>query len=97
LKKKSSRSTKKQKKDSIQAPSVLDRVYSFPSYSSVNDQFSSALSLCKRSRELNKSSGVNVAELNNNHKKYKKLRSEIDTYSSVTTGGNSVDHQPIGF
>jgi hypothetical protein len=94
LKKKSSKTSKKKKTD--QTPSILDKVYSFPSYSRVIDQFAEAQKLFKKSRNLNKSSGSNVSKLSNNHNQFQKLRSQFEI-DSLTQGENSVENNQLNF
>lgn len=77
-------------------PSILDKIYSLPQYSNVNDQLLSVLKLCKKSRTLNKTSGLDIFKLTKNHRQYRKLKSEVD-YESYTQGSNSVSKQQYNF
>jgi hypothetical protein len=98
LKKKSSRATKKSKKGAEKSPSILDKVFNFPSYSKANDQFASLMSLKARSRTLNSNSNANISQLAKHHTQYATLRNENSELDTMTQEGEeSVANQPFNF
>lgn len=95
LSQKSSKASKKKKKVD-KTPSILDKVFHFPSYSNSNELFRQAKKFFLKSRSLNKSSGIKVERLTQDHRQFQSLKSQMEL-ESLTQGDCSVESDQFKF